>query len=56
LGEYFSFLEMKVHLGLLLPHFRMRLLNDEVPELELGINLRSAADIYLQPEERRKIA
>ncbi len=52
LGEYFSFLEMKVHLGLLLPRFRMRLLDDKEPELELGINLRSATDIYLQPEER----
>ena len=52
LGEYFSFLEMKVHLGLLLPRFRMRLLDDKEPELELGINLRSASDIYLQPEER----
>ncbi|MGB5333099.1 MAG: cytochrome P450 [Woeseiaceae bacterium] len=52
LGEYFSFLEMKVHLGLLLPRFRLRLLDDKEPELELGINLRSASDIYLQPEER----
>lgn len=52
LGEYFSFMEMKVHLGLLLPRFRMRLLDDEEPDLELGINLRSATDIYLQPEER----
>jgi cytochrome P450 len=52
LGEYFSFLEMKVHLGLLLPHFRMRLLDESEPRLELGINLRSATDIYLQPEVR----
>ena len=52
LGEYFSFLEMKVHLGLLLPRFRLRALDDSEPELELGINLRSAADIIMQPEER----
>jgi cytochrome P450 len=52
LGEYFSFMEMKVHLGLLLPRFRMRLPSEEEPDLELGINLRSATDIYLQPEER----
>lgn len=52
LGEYFSFLEMKVHLGLLLPRFRMRLLDDNEPELELGINLRSATDIQMQPEIR----
>ena len=52
LGEYFSFLEMKVHLGLLLPRFRMRLLDTTQPELELGINLRSATDIFMRPEER----
>ena len=52
LGEYFSFLEMKVHLGLLLPRFRMRLCQAGEPELELGINLRSATDIHVQPEER----
>lgn len=52
LGEYFSFLEMKVHLGLLLPRFRMRLVDESEPELELAINLRSADDIYVRPEER----
>ena len=52
LGEYFSFLEMKVHLGLLLPRFRMRLVDEAPPELELAINLRSARDIFVQPEER----
>jgi cytochrome P450 len=52
LGEYFSFLEMKVHLGLLLPRFRMSLVDSEDPGLELGINLRSARDIMLQPTHR----
>jgi cytochrome P450 len=52
LGEFFSFLEMKVHLGMLLPRFRMRLLDDSQPGLELAINLRSAEDIYVQPEVR----
>jgi len=33
LGEYFSFLEMKVHLGLLLPRFRMQLVEEAEPEL-----------------------
>ena len=49
LGEYFSFLEMKVHLGLLLPRFRMMRVDDEDPGLELAVNLRSASDIRLQP-------
>ncbi len=52
LGEYLSFLEMKVHLGLLLPRFRLRLVDDTPPGLELAINLRSARDIFVQPEER----
>lgn len=52
LGEYFSFLEMKIHLGLLLPHFRMLRLDDEHPGLELGINLRSKRNILLRPERR----
>ncbi|MDJ0698967.1 MAG: cytochrome P450 [Woeseiaceae bacterium] len=52
LGEYFSFLEMKVHMGLLLPRFRMQRNSDEPPELELGINLRTANDIFLRPAIR----
>jgi cytochrome P450 len=52
LGEYFSFLEMKVHIGLLLPRFRMQLVDEEEPELELGINLRATKDIFMQPTER----
>jgi len=52
LGEYFSFLEMKVHLGLLLPRFRMRLAEAADPGLELAINLRSGKDIFMRPERR----
>lgn len=52
LGEYFSFLEMKVHLGLLLPRFRMQPVDDAEPELELAINLRSAEDIQMRPSTR----
>lgn len=52
LGEYFSFLEMKVHLGLLLQRFHLQLTDSEQPTLELGINLRAANDIILQPKER----
>ena len=52
LGEYFSFLEMKVHLALLLPRFRMERMQAEHPGLELAINLRSAEDIHLTVTER----
>jgi len=49
LGEYFSFLEMKIHLGVLLQRFHMRVESDAFPGLDLGINLRSANDIELRP-------
>ena len=52
LGEYFSFLEMKVHLGLLLPRFRMQAVDETQPQLELGINLRAAEDIHMKPMQR----
>lgn len=51
-GEYFSFLEMKIHLGLLVPRFKMHLDDATDPGLELGINLRSSRDIMLRPEIR----
>lgn len=52
LGEYFSFLEMKVHIGLLLPRFRMQRVSNADPVLELAINLRSKDDIVLRPSLR----
>lgn len=52
LGEYFSFLEMKVHLGMLIQRFRMTPVNDAEPELDLGINLRTKNEIWLKPELR----
>ncbi len=52
IGEYFSFLEMKTHLGLLLPRFRMTLMDDGDPEPEMGILMRSARDIMLRPTLR----
>ncbi len=52
LGEYFSFLEMKVHLGLLIQKFRMTLVSDREPDLDLGINLRTQSSIILRPELR----
>jgi hypothetical protein len=37
---------------LLLPRFRMQSIDDSEPDLELGINLRSANDIILKPAVR----
>ncbi len=53
LGEYFSFLEMKIHLGLLAPRFVMQRRREEEPGLDLGINLRSNKDIVLRPAPRQ---
>jgi len=53
LGEYFSFLEMKIHIGLLLPRFRMIRVDEDDPGLELAINLRSGRNIRLRPERRQ---
>jgi cytochrome P450 len=52
LGEYFSFLEMKIHLGLLAQKFVILRSEGESPQLDLGINLRSASDIFLSPRLR----
>lgn len=54
LGEYFSFLEMKIHLGLMAQTFDMSLVDDEPPRLDLGINLRSQSDILLRPRLRNR--
>ncbi|MGI9203324.1 MAG: cytochrome P450 [Woeseiaceae bacterium] len=54
LGEYFSFLEMKVHLGLLIQQFHMTLVSDPQPELDLGINLRTRHSIIFRPEIRSR--
>lgn len=52
LGEYFSFLEMKIHLGMLSQRFRMIPGDEDHPGLDLGINLRSNIDILLRLENR----
>ncbi|MDZ7643606.1 MAG: cytochrome P450 [Woeseiaceae bacterium] len=44
--------KMKIHLGMLVQQFRLLPVTDAEPDLDLGINLRSAVDIYLQPEIR----
>ncbi|MFK8029760.1 MAG: cytochrome P450 [Gammaproteobacteria bacterium] len=52
LGEYFSFMEMKLMLATLLPKFKLEPQTDVHPELELGINLRSSDAIRLNITSR----
>jgi cytochrome P450 len=56
LGEYFSFLEMKIHLGYLTQRFHMETITDQSPGLDLGINLRSKNDIMLRPTVQQSAA
>jgi len=56
LGEYFSFLEMKIHLGYLLQRFHLEPVEDRFPGLDLGINLRSLDNIHLKPSGQRSAA
>jgi len=56
LGEYFSFLEMKIHLGYLTQRFHMETITAQSPGLDLGINLRSKNDIMLRPTVQQSAA
>ena len=49
LGEYFAFMEMKIHLGYLVQRFHFDTESDLFPGLDLGINLRAQNDIILRP-------
>ncbi len=52
IGEYFALMEMKLNLALLVPQFRLKRVQDELPDLDLGINLRSKGSIRLKPALR----
>ncbi len=50
-GEHFSFVEMKMHLAMLLPHFKLQH-QGPAPQVLPGINLRSAQDIHMSLQPR----
>ena len=52
IGEHFAYLEMQLHLAVLLDAFQPVPAFDDPPALELGINLRSATPIHLTLERR----
>ena len=52
IGEYFAMMEMKLNLALLVPQFHLQRAAGELPELDLGINLRSKGSIWLKPALR----
>ncbi len=47
IGEYFSYIEMKIHLAILIRHFKLRLLPGQTIELDPGINLRTRHPIRM---------
>lgn len=53
IGEFFSMVDMQLHLGLLARHIRFRPLGNEPADVEPHINLRSRHSILLMPELRR---
>lgn len=60
IGEYFSFVEMQMHLALMLPHFTLQGSGPgdsgapDAPELEPAVNLRSMQSIHLDILPRKR--
>ncbi|MFK8078469.1 MAG: cytochrome P450 [Granulosicoccus sp.] len=52
IGEFFSLVDMQLHLGLLARHFTLRHIPGEPVEIEPHINLRSRHSIFMMPEVR----
>jgi cytochrome P450 len=51
-GEYFSFVEMQVHLAMLAPRFRLQCLSEEPMAIDPAINLRSKSGIMMRISHR----
>ncbi len=52
IGEYFSLVDMQLHLGLLTQHIRLRHVPDKPVAIEPHINLRALNSILMMPEVR----
>lgn len=52
IGEFFSLVDMQLHLGLLARHFVLRHVPGEPVDIEPHINLRSRHSIFMMPEVR----
>jgi cytochrome P450 len=53
IGEFFSLVDMQLHLGLLARHIRLRHVPDKPVEIEPHINLRARNSIFMMPEVRK---
>lgn len=52
IGEFFSLVDMQLHIGLLARHIRLRHVPGKPVELEPHINLRARHSIFMMPEVR----
>lgn len=52
IGEYFSFVEMQMHLAILLPRFRLRWTADRPVELDPAVNLRTRHSLLMSVARR----
>lgn len=48
IGEYFSYVEMQMHLAIMLKHFKLELLPGQTIEIEPAVNLRTKNSIMMQ--------
>ena len=53
IGEFFSLVDMQLHLGLLARHIRLRHVPDKAVDIEPHINLRARHSIWMMPEIRK---
>ncbi|MFK8082928.1 MAG: cytochrome P450 [Granulosicoccus sp.] len=53
IGEFFSLVDMQLHIGLLAQHFRLVHVPGEPVEIEPLINLRSSSSIMMMPVSRK---
>ena len=52
IGEFFSLVDMQLHLGLLAKHIKLRHIPGKPVEIEPHINLRARNSIFMMPEVR----
>lgn len=50
IGEVFARVEMQIHLVMIASRIRMRFVERNPPELDVGVNLRSKRDFIMNPE------
>jgi cytochrome P450 len=50
IGEVFARIEMQIHVMMIARRLYLRATSSDVPELDVGVNLRSKRDLFMKPE------